>query len=164
GREASKALRGKRIAGGPAAAAPGGAGRGARGRARFRRFARRSTRRVRILSPRTCPTWSGSGSTRSATARRSARLLSPCFRVWTSGIDFIRAGTDLFRRDGRHFHEIRRTLLEEGCECLLGFCGAHSLTELLHFGSDQKLAAKPGGAGLSSTRSERPQQPKPRTC
>jgi hypothetical protein len=40
-------------------------------------------------------------------------------------------GGDVRRRLG----EIGRTLLEETCECLFGFCGADALTELLHFDS-----------------------------
>src|SRR5262245_44250111 len=44
---------------------------------------------------------------------------------------------DLFGRDvRRRLGEIGRTLLEEGCKCLFRFCGAHSLTELLHFQFD----------------------------
>src|SRR5262245_52162612 len=51
-------------------------------------------------------------------------------------VDLIGASADLFGRDvGHRLGEIGWTLLEEGCECLLGFCGARSLAELLHFDS-----------------------------
>src|SRR5262245_12082951 len=39
----------------------------------------------------------------------------------------------LFRRDVRHFREIRGTLLEEGRKCFLRFCGTQPLKELLGF-------------------------------
>jgi len=73
----------------------------------------------------------------SAPVCAAARALFWCVDI---GVDLIAAGTDLFGQDGRcRFGEIRRTLLEEGCECLLGFGGAHALTELLHFRFDGRF-------------------------
>src|SRR5262245_53281713 len=122
-----------------------GSGRRARGRVRFRRFGRRSTRRVRIPSFRTCPIWWATGSTRSATTRRFALLLATCLQAWTSASNSFSLRMrwrrlDLFGRDGcLRLVEIRRTLLEECREGFLGFCGAHALTELLHFAFDGGL-------------------------
>src|SRR5262249_17261897 len=77
------------------------------------------------------------GSARSATVAGPRRCSHPVFVCGHRASTSIRAGTDLFGRDVRRcLGEIGRTLLEEGCKCLLRFCGAHSFTELSHFGCD----------------------------
>src|SRR5262245_39672967 len=117
-----------------------GSGRRARGRVRFRRFGRRSTRRVRIPSFRTCPIWWATGATRSATTRRFALLLATWLQAWTSASNSFSLRMrwrrlDLFGRDGcLRLVEIRWTLLEERRQRFLGLCGVQPLNELLVFG------------------------------